>query len=140
MPPIPGLDGVDYLTYEQLWDLEQFPGRMVVLGGGPIGCEMVQAFGRLGVQVTVVEAGPRLLPRDDPEASSLVAEVFRREGIDTHLDSKADRSWQDTDGIHLGPLIGSQHCMGGLRCESQSKNHTAQREFLWFLFNSSGWR
>lgn len=101
VPPIPGLDGVDYLTYEQLWDLEQIPARMIVLGGGPVGCEMAQAFGRLGAQVTVVEGGPRLLPRDDPDASSVIADVFRRERIDLHMDSKAERVWQDTDGIHL---------------------------------------
>jgi pyruvate/2-oxoglutarate dehydrogenase complex dihydrolipoamide dehydrogenase (E3) component len=101
VPPIPGLDDVDYLTYEQLWDLEQIPDRMIVLGGGPVGCEMAQAFGRLGAQVTVVEGGPRLLPRDEPDASSVIADVFRRERIDLYLDSKAERVWQDTDGTHL---------------------------------------
>ena len=64
VPPISGIDDVDFLTYETLWDLEELPRSFIVIGGGPIGCEMAQAFCRLGSHVTLLEAGPRILPQD----------------------------------------------------------------------------
>ncbi len=81
VPPIPGLDEVGYLTSNTIWDLREQPARLVVLGGGPIGAEMAQAFARLGSQVTVVEKSPRLLMREDPDVSALIAERFTREGV-----------------------------------------------------------
>jgi pyruvate/2-oxoglutarate dehydrogenase complex dihydrolipoamide dehydrogenase (E3) component/uncharacterized membrane protein YdjX (TVP38/TMEM64 family) len=81
VPPIPGLQQVGFLTSDTLWDLRRLPARLLVLGGGPIGCELAQAFARLGSQVTQVEMLPRLLAREDPEASQAVAERFGREGI-----------------------------------------------------------
>jgi pyruvate/2-oxoglutarate dehydrogenase complex dihydrolipoamide dehydrogenase (E3) component/uncharacterized membrane protein YdjX (TVP38/TMEM64 family) len=81
VPPIPGLEEVGYLTSDSLWSLRTLPGRLVVLGGGPIGCELAQAFARFGSKVTQVEMLPRLLPREDPEASALLAERFHKEGI-----------------------------------------------------------
>ncbi len=77
IPPIDGLSDVDYLTYQSLWDLKELPKHLVVVGGGPIGCEMAQAFCRLGSKVTLVEAGDHLLPRDEPDASHLLAEVLK---------------------------------------------------------------
>lgn len=82
MPPVPGLDAMDPLTSENLWSLQQQPERLLVMGGGPVGCELAQAFARLGSQVIQVEAGSRLLPREDDEVASLVQAQFRREGID----------------------------------------------------------
>ncbi len=81
VPPIPGLEQTGYLTSDSVWDLRELPRRLVVLGGGPIGCELAQAFARLGSQVTQVEMLPRLLIREDPEVSELVEARFRGEGI-----------------------------------------------------------
>lgn len=81
MPPIPGLDQVGALTSDTVWQLEALPRRLLVLGGGPIGCELAQAFARLGSQVTLVEQLPRLLNREEPDAGALVAGQFAREGI-----------------------------------------------------------
>jgi pyruvate/2-oxoglutarate dehydrogenase complex dihydrolipoamide dehydrogenase (E3) component/membrane protein DedA with SNARE-associated domain len=89
VPPIPGIDAVGCLTSETLWDLRELPRRLVVLGGGPIGCELAQAFARLGSKVTQVEMLPRLLPREDPEVSEMVRHKFAEEGVDVLLRHKA---------------------------------------------------
>lgn len=89
VPPIPGLAGVPVLTNETLWDLEELPRRLIVLGGGPIGCELGQAFARLGSRVTVVEMAPRLLTREEPQASELIAGRLRCEGIDVRVSTTA---------------------------------------------------
>ena len=81
VPPIPGLDQVEPLTSENLWGLRELPRRLVVLGGGPIGSEMTQAFARLGSEVTQVEMVDRILNREDPEVSEMVRERFESEGI-----------------------------------------------------------
>ncbi|MDP6097072.1 MAG: FAD-dependent oxidoreductase [Gammaproteobacteria bacterium] len=81
VPPIPGLDKIDYLTSDTVWSLRELPRRLLVVGGGPIGCELAQAFNNLGAQVTQVDMAPRIMPREDQEVSELVAEKFRREGI-----------------------------------------------------------
>jgi pyruvate/2-oxoglutarate dehydrogenase complex dihydrolipoamide dehydrogenase (E3) component len=81
VPPLPGLDRVPVLTSDNLWDLRELPGRLLVLGGGPIGCELGQAFARLGSRVTLVQRGPRLLPREDPELSTLIRERLESEGV-----------------------------------------------------------
>jgi pyruvate/2-oxoglutarate dehydrogenase complex dihydrolipoamide dehydrogenase (E3) component/uncharacterized membrane protein YdjX (TVP38/TMEM64 family) len=91
VPPIPGIEGVRVLTSDNLWELRELPRRLVVLGGGPIGCELAQAFARLGSSVTQVEMLPRLLAREDPEVSDLVAERFRAEGVDLRLAHRATR-------------------------------------------------
>ncbi len=81
IPPIPGLDAVDCLTSDNLWALRELPKRLLVLGGGPIGCELAQAFARFGSEVTLVEMAPRLLLREDEEVAELVMARFREEGI-----------------------------------------------------------
>ena len=91
VPPIPGLDRAGYLTSDTLWDLHTLPPRLVVLGGGPIGCELAQAFARLGSRVTQVEMAPRLMMREDPDVSALVQKRFRDEGIDVRLEHRAVR-------------------------------------------------
>ena len=88
VPPVPGLDRVDYLTSDNLWDLRERPGRLAVLGGGPIGCELAQTFARLGSQVTVIEMLPRLLSREDPECGDYLKQRFEAEGIDVRLNTK----------------------------------------------------
>ena len=78
VPTIPGLDQVDYLTSDNVWDLRELPSRLVVLGGGPIGCELTQTFARLGSTVSQVEMMPRLLLREDADISEMVAGGLRR--------------------------------------------------------------
>jgi pyruvate/2-oxoglutarate dehydrogenase complex dihydrolipoamide dehydrogenase (E3) component/uncharacterized membrane protein YdjX (TVP38/TMEM64 family) len=89
VPPIPGLEQMGYLTSDTIWSLRELPRRLVVLGGGPIGCELAQAFARFGAQVTQVEMLPRILVREDPEISAMVAERFADEGIDVRIGHKA---------------------------------------------------
>ncbi len=101
---------MDYLTYENIWGLEILPEHLLVLGGGPIGCEMAQAFRRLGAQVTLVEGESRLLPREEMEASQLLAEVFEGEGLKLRLDAKAERVWLDEKGLHI--KAGSTEILG----------------------------
>ena len=89
VPPIPGIEEVGYVTSDTVWDLRDLPRRLVVLGGGPIGCELAQCFARLGSKVTQVEMLPRIMIREDPEISEMVAHRFREEGIDVLVDHKA---------------------------------------------------
>ena len=89
VPPIPGIDQIDCLTSDTVWDLRVLPPRLVVLGGGPIGSELAQAFARFGSKVSQVEMLPRILPREDPEFSEMVAQRFRAEGIDVLTGHKA---------------------------------------------------
>ena len=91
VPKIPGLDQVDFLTSDTLWNLRELPARLLVLGGGPIGCELSQCFARFGSQVTVVEMAPRLLPREDADAAHEVTEKFKSEGIRVAVAHKAIR-------------------------------------------------
>lgn len=89
VPPIPGLNDIDYLTADNLWDLTEQPKRLVVLGGGPIGCELAQAFGRLGTQVTQVEMLPQLLAKEDSDAAEHLYQQLVDDGIDVRLNTKA---------------------------------------------------
>ena len=83
VPPVPGLAEAGYLTNESVFDLPHRPRRLAVIGGGPIGCELGQAFARLGSQVTLVEM-ERLLPREDADAAQVVAESMARDGMTLH--------------------------------------------------------
>jgi pyruvate/2-oxoglutarate dehydrogenase complex dihydrolipoamide dehydrogenase (E3) component/uncharacterized membrane protein YdjX (TVP38/TMEM64 family) len=89
VPPIPGIEESGYLTSDTVWNLRILPKRLVVLGGGPIGCELAQAFARLGSKVTQVEMLARLMIREDPEVSELVAKRFRAEGVDVRVGTRA---------------------------------------------------
>ena len=81
VPPIPGIENADILTSDTLWNLRQLPPRLIVLGGGAIGLEMAQCFARFGSRVTLVEAGGRIAPRQDEDASGVLADKLRREGV-----------------------------------------------------------
>lgn len=89
LPPVAGLEGARVSTTETIWDLRELPSRLVVLGGGPIGCELSQAFGRLGSEVVMVEVDDRLLGKEEPEASALIAERLAGEGVDVRLGTNA---------------------------------------------------
>ena len=96
VPPVPGLREAEPLTSETVWDVEELPGRLVVLGGGAIGSELGQAFARLGSSVTLVEGADRILPGEDPEASALVTAALLRDGVDVRTGVPAAT---DEDGV-----------------------------------------
>ena len=91
VPPIPGLEEAGYLTSDTVWNLTALPKRFVVLGGGPIGAELSQSFARLGSTVTQVEMGPRIMSREDPEVSALIAESLRADGVEVLTSHQALR-------------------------------------------------
>jgi pyruvate/2-oxoglutarate dehydrogenase complex dihydrolipoamide dehydrogenase (E3) component/uncharacterized membrane protein YdjX (TVP38/TMEM64 family) len=95
VPPLPGLEETGYVTSDTLWDkfaqLDAVPRRLVVLGGGPIGCELAQSFARLGAQVTQVEMGARIMVREDEEVSLLAQEALQASGVDVRTGHKALR-------------------------------------------------
>jgi pyruvate/2-oxoglutarate dehydrogenase complex dihydrolipoamide dehydrogenase (E3) component len=84
-PPIPGLDATPYLTNENLFTLTELPESLVVIGAGPIGCEMAQSFARLGSRVELVEMAPRVLPREDPDVAAVIQAELERAGVSLHL-------------------------------------------------------
>jgi pyruvate/2-oxoglutarate dehydrogenase complex dihydrolipoamide dehydrogenase (E3) component len=90
-PPIPGVAEAGYLTNETVFNLTQCPPRLAVIGGGPIGCELAQAFQRLGSQVSLLHKNAHLLDREDMEAAELVQKAFIREGIALRLNAKITR-------------------------------------------------
>ena len=89
VPPISGLDKIDYLTSDNVWDLKELPKKLLVLGGGPIGAEMAQAFSRLGAEVILVEMASQILIREDEEVVQLVTQKFLKEGIKALTNHKA---------------------------------------------------
>ena len=91
MPPIPGLDAVDALTNETVFSLSSLPASMTIVGGGPIGCELAEAFARLGTDVTLVEGLPRLLAREEPEASAIVQRSLTALGITVLTETMIER-------------------------------------------------
>jgi len=95
--PIEGLRDVDYLTNESLFSLTELPRRLLVVGGGPIGTEMAQAFARLGSQVTQIEQSPHILPREEPDAALLVQAAMERDGVKFVLDATVNRVEQRGD-------------------------------------------
>jgi len=99
-PPIPGLADADPLSTDSIWDLRELPPRLAVLGGGPIGCELGQAFARLGSRVTLVEIADRLLAREDPQASELIASRLRNDGVDVRTRWRASDVRKTPDGGH----------------------------------------
>jgi len=110
VPDLPGLDRTDYLTSDTLWDLNELPERLVVLGGGPIGCELAQAFARLGSRVTVVEMGEQLLPREDREVGHMLAEQLFAEDLDIACQHRALR-------IENGRILVCEHEDNEVRLE-----------------------
>lgn len=90
-PPIEGLAEAGYLTNETVFSLTERPGTLLVIGGGPIGCELAQAFRRLGSAVTIIQHGPQFLGKEDPDAATILAQTFAREGIEVLLNTKVER-------------------------------------------------
>ena len=97
VPPLPGIEDVGYLTSDTMWGLREQPQRLVVLGGGPIGCELAQSFARLGSQVTQVEMAPRIMIREDLDVSAYARQALEADGVQVLTEHKALRCEQ-TDG------------------------------------------
>jgi len=91
VPPLPGIEEVGYLTSDTLWGLREQPRRLVVLGGGPIGCELAQSFARLGSQVTQVEMAPRIMGREDEDVSAYARKALEADGVQVLTQHKALR-------------------------------------------------
>jgi pyruvate/2-oxoglutarate dehydrogenase complex dihydrolipoamide dehydrogenase (E3) component len=140
VPPIPGLDTVDYLTNETLFDLRKGPKHLVIIGGGPIGMEMAQAHRRLGAEVTVIEGG-RALGKEDPELAAIVLDRMREEGVTIHENVKVVQAgksgrWQikvtcehneggtfEVAGSHLLVATGRKPNIDGLGLENAGIKH-----------------
>ncbi|MCG3816316.1 dihydrolipoyl dehydrogenase [Photobacterium damselae] len=106
VPNIPGLQSVNYLTSDTVWSLQEQPQKLLVLGGGPIGCELAQSFARLGTKVTLVEMAPQLLIREDSDAAKLVQDSLIADGVEIKLEHKAMRfeSIIDANGKTMGKV------------------------------------
>lgn len=107
VPPIPGLDQLNYLTSDNLWDLNELPKKLLVLGGGPIGCELAQAFNRLGSEVTIVDMMSRVLPREDEDVSAFVQQRFVSEGINVLVGHKTI-GFEQREGENIALLESEQ--------------------------------
>jgi pyruvate/2-oxoglutarate dehydrogenase complex dihydrolipoamide dehydrogenase (E3) component len=101
VPPIPGLADTPFWTNRSILETESAPASMIVIGGGPIGLELAQAFSRFGTEVTVLEVGPRILAVEEPESSALIASVFEAEGIGVHDDVSIDAVAHDGEVFHV---------------------------------------
>jgi pyruvate/2-oxoglutarate dehydrogenase complex dihydrolipoamide dehydrogenase (E3) component len=101
IPPIPGLAEVEPWTNREATSTHEVPDRMIVIGAGPVGCELAQAFGRMGTTVTLVDVAERLLPRDHPDAGKVIADVLEDEGVGLRLGAKIERV-EPGVRMHLG--------------------------------------
>ncbi|HBN15315.1 MAG TPA: pyridine nucleotide-disulfide oxidoreductase [Pseudohongiella sp.] len=101
VPDIPGLSDMDYVTSDTMWDLSELPKRLLVLGGGPIGCEMAQSFSRLGSEVTVVDQAGQLMSREDEDVAQLIENQFGDAGIRLLLSHQAHEFGSDDDGQYV---------------------------------------
>jgi pyruvate/2-oxoglutarate dehydrogenase complex dihydrolipoamide dehydrogenase (E3) component len=107
IPRIPGLEEAGYLTSETLWSMSTLPERIAVLGAGPIGCELAQAFARFGARVVLIEREERILSRDDTDAAAIVADALRRDGIELLLSHYLERVEPFSGGARLDLTSGT---------------------------------
>ncbi|MEL7091927.1 MAG: FAD-dependent oxidoreductase [Pseudomonadota bacterium] len=125
VPPIPGLDEVDYLTNENLWDLRDQPDHLLIIGGGPIGMEMAQAHRRLGSKVTVIE-GAKAMGKDDPELAAIVLDTLRDEGVEIVEEAKAARVEKTDTGVTIhtedGRSFAGSHVLVAVGRKSNTDN------------------
>ena len=101
VPPISGLQDVEYLTNETLFEIENLPSELAVVGAGPIGTEMAQSFQRLGTDVHLLDLAPGILPNDDPELSIILQKKMEEEGVTFHLNASVTKVQNKEDGIEL---------------------------------------
>ena len=101
IPEIDGLEGADVLTSETIFELTEQPRRLAILGGGAVGCELAQAFARLGTRVYLLEAAPRLLPREDADAADVIRDALQRDGVSVLTGAAAHQATRHGDGWRL---------------------------------------
>lgn len=101
IPPIPGIDTVPFLTNETIFDLEEVPAALAIIGGGPIGCELAQAFRRLGSKVSIIHRYSHLLNKEIPLAQEVIEDIFRKEGIDLYLNSEPLEVSRENGHLHI---------------------------------------
>ena len=107
VPPIPGLEKMDYLTSDSIWTLDTLPDRLLVMGAGPIGCELAQAFSRLGSKVTIVNRSDRILPREDVDVSEYISQRFKAEGIEI-ITSREVEGFTQAEGNRIAITSGAE--------------------------------
>ncbi len=100
-PPIEGLDSVSFWTSEDVYTSDELPSSVIVLGGGPIGCEVSQVMARFGSKVTLVELAPRLMPAEEPSIAEAFSDILREDGIDVRTNSKAIKAERVSSGVRL---------------------------------------
>ncbi len=114
IPPVPGLAEVDVLTSENLFEIDRPPSSLVVIGGGPIACEIAQSMVRLGVPTTLLEIAPRLVPREEPELAKRLADRLRADGVDVRVGTGATRVARERDDIVVETAAGDVRAAGVL--------------------------
>ena len=97
LPPIPGLAEAGYHTNETVFDLTALPQNLLIIGGGPVGCELAQALARLGAHVTIAHKHPLFLPKEERDAAQMVADALARDGVEIHLNTNAIKVWVEDD-------------------------------------------
>jgi pyruvate/2-oxoglutarate dehydrogenase complex dihydrolipoamide dehydrogenase (E3) component len=107
-PSIPGLVEAGYLTNENVFDLTELPRRLLVIGGGPLGCELAQAFCRFGAQTTIAQDMPLFLPKEERDAAQILSDAFARDGIEVRLNTEAVRVRVE-DGQKLVDLVSDDY-------------------------------
>ena len=114
IPPIDGIADIDILTSENLFEIERPPESLIVVGGGPMACETSQALQRLGVAVTMIERGPRLLANDLPDHGDLIAKILRSEGVDVRLGSTVVEARTGGSGVEVWTAAGDRATAAGI--------------------------
>ena len=115
IPPIPGLDGVSYLTNRHLFSLDRLPRSLIVLGGGAVAVEMAQAFCRLGTKVTVIQRSAHILSREDSDMADLVMDRLAAEGVEFYLEATVERVWEESgaSGEKVARVFQKSNAPGG---------------------------
>lgn len=114
IPPMDGIADIDILTSENLFEIARPPDSLVVIGGGPMACEMSQALQRLGIAVTLIQRSGRLLPKDLPDHGDLLANILRSEGVDVRLGSPAVKVRRGGDGVEVWTEAGDRVTAAGV--------------------------
>ena len=99
IPPVPGLEDIDYLHSDNVWDIRELPKRLLVIGGGAIGCELAQSFCRLGSKVTLMDILPNILPKEDPDIVKFVLDAFDEDGVSVKTGIKISSLKKDAKGV-----------------------------------------
>ncbi|NBC03957.1 MAG: FAD-dependent oxidoreductase, partial [Bacteroidetes bacterium] len=101
VPPIKGIENIDYLTNESLFEIDDLPKKLIIVGAGPIGTEMAQSFQRLGTEVNVLDMAPRILMNDDPELTAILKDQLEKEGVTYSLNVSVDKVEKTESGVQV---------------------------------------